>query len=106
MKKIANKNIREIKYMVGDHVFIKLQLYRFHSFASCPNEKLSPCFYGLYEIEEKIGKVAYKLKLPEIVRIHPLFHVSQLKKRVGLEISSYCLTEEVKLEVNPEKEIY
>lgn len=44
-----------------------------------PNEKLLPRFYGSFQIEAKIGAVAYKLKLPTHVQFHPVFHVSRLK---------------------------
>jgi hypothetical protein len=43
--------------------------------------KLSSHYIGPFLIHEKCGKVAYKLELPpSLVRVHDIFHVSQLKK--------------------------
>ncbi|XP_021974683.1 uncharacterized protein LOC110869769 [Helianthus annuus] len=48
--------------------------------------KLSPRFIGPFRIIERVGKVAYRLELPEeLSGIHGTFHVSQLRK---------CLAEE------------
>ena len=43
--------------------------------------KLAPRYIGPYTIIQRIGKLAYKLKLPEeLAGVHPVFHVSQLRK--------------------------
>ena len=39
---------------------------------------------GSLELLERVGKVAYELKLPsEFASAHPIFHVSMLKKCIG-----------------------
>lgn len=45
---------------------------------------LSPRYVGPYEILQRVGKVAYELKIPsELASVHPIFHVSMLKKCIG-----------------------
>ena len=39
---------------------------------------------GPYEILQRVGEVAYELALPaELASVHPVFHVSMLKKCLG-----------------------
>lgn len=53
------------------------------SVAARANHKLSFGYFGSYTVESKIGSMAYKLKLPESSSVHPVFHVSLLKRAVG-----------------------
>jgi hypothetical protein len=50
------------------------------------DNKLSPKYYGPYKVLQKIGTMAYKLELPVSSRVHPVFHVSFLKKVIGDKI--------------------
>ncbi len=79
MKQQADKHRKEKEYGVGEWVYLKLQPYRQISVATKRNPKLSARYYGPYEIMERVGQVAYKLRLPENAQIHPVFHVSLLK---------------------------
>lgn len=83
MKHYANRNRTERSLNVGDMVYIKLQPYGQTAFGIRGSLKLRSKFYGPFKVLEKIGQVAYKLQLPEDASIHPVFHVSQLKKHLG-----------------------
>jgi hypothetical protein len=45
--------------------------------------KLSPWYFGPYQITKKVGPIAYRLALPLGSSIHNVFHVSMLKKHAG-----------------------
>ena len=50
--------------------------------------KLSPLYVGPNEISKWVGSVVYELKLQnELSMIHPVFHVSMLKKCIGDPVS-------------------
>lgn len=83
MKKYADRKRTERILEVGDMVYLKMQPYRLNAFGLRTHIKLQSKFYGPFRIIARIGQVAYKLLLPESTGIHPVFHVSQLKKHVG-----------------------
>jgi hypothetical protein len=87
MKQQADQHRSERSFEVGDWVFLRLQPYKQMSLKQAKKDnKLSPKYYGPYKVLQKIGTMAYKLELPASSRVHPVFHVSCLKKVIGDKI--------------------
>ncbi|XP_024024885.1 uncharacterized protein LOC112092588 [Morus notabilis] len=107
MKRTADLKRRDVSFDVGDLVFLKIRPYRHRSLAKFSNEKFSPRFYGPYRVVARIGAVAYQLQLPTAAKIHPVFHVSQLKKAIGVPIPAQevppVLAPDLELRVEPER---
>ena len=81
-KSYADRRVRALVFMEGDHVWRRVStmkgVMRFGK-----KGKLSPRFIGPFEILSRVGEVAYKLALPpSLLAVHPVFHVSMLRKYI------------------------
>jgi len=76
----ADKRRRELEFEVGDRVYLKMAMLRGPN-RSISETKLSPRYMGPFRIVERVGPVAYRLELPDVMRaFHKVFHVSMLRK--------------------------
>jgi len=71
----ANKRRRDVVFHVGDKVKLSTANLRLPSTMS---KKLCARWLGPFKVVRVVNPVAYKLKLPASLKIHPVFHVSLL----------------------------
>ena len=73
----ANQHRKEAEFEVDDEVMLSTKNLPIKDRAP----KLDPKFIGPYRIVKRVGQVAYELALPSTMRsLHPVFHVSKLRK--------------------------
>ncbi|XP_070006001.1 uncharacterized protein [Nicotiana sylvestris] len=92
--------------MVGEKVLLKVSPMKgIMTFGK--KSKLSPRFIGPFEVLRRIGEVAYELALlPSVSSVHPMFHVSMLRKYIGdpshvLDFSTVQLDDDLSYDVEP-----
>ncbi|GJY69532.1 putative reverse transcriptase domain-containing protein [Tanacetum coccineum] len=96
-KSYADNRRKLLEFKVGDRVMLKVSpwkgVIRFGK-----KGKLAPRYVGPFEILERIGLVAYRLRLPEeLSGVHDTFHVSNLKKCLA-DASLHVPLDEIKVD--------
>lgn len=83
----ANAHRRDVSFQVGDKVRLSTTNL---SLPSALSRKLAPRYVGPFEVARVVNPVAYKLKLPASLKVHPVFHVSMLQPwRVDTEFPQH-----------------
>ena len=78
-KSYANKHRVHTEFNVRDHVYLRVRPRKgSQRLGNCA--KLSPRYYGPFEVLKRIGPVSYRSALTTITRAHNVLHVSLLKK--------------------------
>ncbi|GJX81824.1 hypothetical protein Tco_0331305 [Tanacetum coccineum] len=96
-KSYADNRRKPLEFEVGDRVILKVSpwkgVIRFGK-----KGKLAPRYVGPFEILERIGPVAYRLRLPEeLSGVQDTFHVSNLKKYLA-DASLHVPLDEIKVD--------
>jgi hypothetical protein len=74
-KNDVNKHRRAVDFDVGDRVFLTMKSWT----TERPSSKLDNQMAGPYKVIGRIGEL-FRLKLLELIKIHPVFHPEKLRK--------------------------
>jgi hypothetical protein len=75
----ADRHRQEQTFNIGDKVLVNTENITEDNQHQRPSRKLAPRFIGPFSIIKRIGHIAYKLQLLDILKIHPVFYISRLK---------------------------
>ncbi|GJU48650.1 putative reverse transcriptase domain-containing protein, partial [Tanacetum coccineum] len=96
-KSYADNRRKPLEFSVGDKVLLKVSPWKGVVHFD-KRRKLSPRYVGLFKVVERVGPVAYSLRLPqELVGIHDMFHVSNLKKCLA-DVNLHVPPEEIRID--------
>ncbi|GJW56723.1 putative reverse transcriptase domain-containing protein [Tanacetum coccineum] len=87
---------KPLEFEVGDRVLLKVTPWK-GVFCFGKKGQLALRYVGLFDILERIGLVAYRLRLPkEWNTVHDTFHVSNLKKKCLANVNLHVPLEAIK----------
>ena len=75
-KRYADEKRRDVEFSVGDQVLLSTKNIRLKYVGAT---KLMPRWIGPFTVSSRINEVAYRLDLPDNMKIHNVFHVSLLQ---------------------------
>ncbi|GKB13335.1 putative reverse transcriptase domain-containing protein [Tanacetum coccineum] len=96
-KSYADNRRKPLEFVVGDRVMLKVSPWK--GMVHFGNKgKLAPRYVGPFEILERIGSVAYRLRMPEeLSGVHDTFHVLNLKNCLA-DASLHVPLDEIKVD--------
>nr|GEY85311.1 putative reverse transcriptase domain-containing protein [Tanacetum cinerariifolium] len=96
-KSYAEKRRKPLEFEVGERVLLKVSPWK-GVVCFGKKGKLAPRYVGPFKILERIGLVAYRLRLlEELNSVHDNFHVSNLKKCLA-DVNLYVPLDEIKVD--------
>lgn len=105
IKQFADKHRSDRQLQEGDLVYLKIQPYRQNAFGLRGSLKLRSKYYGL--IKSFSAWVRWLTNFSSTAEIHPVFHVSQLKRHLGSKAVALphvpIVTSDGKLKIAPVK---
>jgi len=107
-KSYVDQQRKPLEFAAGERIFLRVAPTKGVG-RTIKSMKLSPKFVGPYQILRNIGPVAYEIVLPpQLVNLHNVFCVSQLRKYVSnanhiLAVDEVQVKENLSFETQPDR---